>query len=56
MTTAKVVETSVNINTNSPSLDYTNLENLHLQKFGNAIYLKVVRLDDTDERWVGMHL
>ena len=30
MTTAKVVETSVNINMNSPSQDSTNLDNLHL--------------------------
>ena len=31
MTTTKVVETSVYINTNSPSQDSTNLDNLHPQ-------------------------
>ena len=31
MTTAKVVETSVNNNKNIPSQDYTNLDDLHLQ-------------------------
>ena len=30
-TTAKVVETSVNINTKNPSQDYINLGDLHLQ-------------------------
>ena len=31
MTTAKVVETSVNINNNNSSQDSTNLDDLHLQ-------------------------
>ena len=31
MTTAKVVETSVNINNDSPSQDSTNLDDLHLK-------------------------
>ena len=32
MTNAKVLETLVNIDNNSPSQDYTNLNDLHLQR------------------------
>ena len=44
MTSDKVVETSVNINTNCPSLDSTNLDDLHRQTDKNVtVMIKVVR-------------
>ena len=37
MSTAKVVETSFNNNNNSPSQDYTNLDDLHLKRITESI-------------------
>ena len=44
MTTAKVVVTSVNIKNNSPSQDYTNLDDLHLQICNDTPSLKLFTL------------
>ena len=40
MITAKVVETSVNINNNSPSQESTNMDDLHLQTCNDTPGLK----------------
>ena len=42
MTTAKVAEMSVNNNKNSPSQDYTNLDNQHLQ---TSKYFSKINID-----------
>ena len=47
MTTAKVDETSVDVNNNSPSQDYTNLDDLHPQTCNDTLRFKPFTLVHT---------
>ena len=56
MTTTKVVETSVNINNNSPSQDSTNLDDLHVMILLGSNHLLYGLLMLIDKIWIAEYV